>query len=105
MEGKLMKNNGIKNEMEIVFYLNGKKKGETHIIFQELLEKLYPDIKANDVIMAFKYHELAKCDIVLKVKPQKVPKIKSQIIDGQKCIIIPIDDNEQANVNGVDTLL
>ena len=44
-------------------------------------------------------------DIVLKVKPQKVPQIKSQIIDGQKCIIIPIDDNEQANVNGVDTLL
>lgn len=44
-------------------------------------------------------------DIVLKVKPQKVPQIKSQIIDGQKCIIIPIDDNEQANVNGVNTLL
>lgn len=44
-------------------------------------------------------------DIVLKVKPQKVPQIKSQIIDGQKCIVIPIDDNEQANVNGVDTLL
>lgn len=44
-------------------------------------------------------------DIVLKVKPQKVPQIKSQIIDGQKCIIIPIDDNEQANVNGIDTLL
>lgn len=47
----------------------------------------------------------ADYDIVLKVKPQKVPQIKSQIIDGQKCIIIPIDDNEQANVNGVDTLL
>lgn len=47
----------------------------------------------------------ADYDIVLKVKPQKVPQIKSQIIDGQKCIIIPIDDNEQANVNGVDTSL
>ena len=44
-------------------------------------------------------------DIILKVNPQKVSQIKSQIIDGQKCIIIPIDDNEQANVNGVDTLL
>ena len=47
----------------------------------------------------------ADYDIVLKVKPQKVPQIKSQIIDGQKYIVIPIDDNEQANVNGVDTLL
>lgn len=66
-----MKNNGIKNEMEIISYLNGKKKWEVHIIFQELLEKLYPDIKANDVIMACKYHELAKCDILLKVNGVK----------------------------------
>lgn len=44
-------------------------------------------------------------DIVLQVKPQKVAQIKSQIIDGQKFIIIPIDDDEQANVNGVNTLL
>lgn len=44
-------------------------------------------------------------DIVLQVKPEKVPEIKSQIIDGKKCIVIPIEDNEQANVNGVDTSL
>ncbi|WP_238916288.1 DUF4317 family protein [Clostridium sp. YIM B02555] len=44
-------------------------------------------------------------DIILQVKPQKVAQIKSQIIDGKKCIVIPIDENEQANVNGVDTLL
>ncbi|MFT8349778.1 DUF4317 family protein [Clostridium saccharoperbutylacetonicum] len=44
-------------------------------------------------------------DIILQVKPQKVAQIKSQIIDGKKCIVIPIDENEQANVNGIDTLL
>ena len=44
-------------------------------------------------------------DVVLYVKPQKAAQIKSQIIDGQKYIVIPIDDNEQANVNGVTTLL
>ncbi|MZK52893.1 DUF4317 domain-containing protein [Clostridium beijerinckii] len=44
-------------------------------------------------------------DIVLNVKPQKVSQIKSQIIDGKKCIIIPIDDDEQAKVNGVNALL
>lgn len=44
-------------------------------------------------------------DIVLHVKPQKVAQIKSQIIDGKKCIIIPMDDNEQANVNGVKASL
>ncbi|EHJ01646.1 hypothetical protein CDLVIII_5155 [Clostridium sp. DL-VIII] len=44
-------------------------------------------------------------DIVLQVKPQKVAQIKSQIIDGKKCIVIPIDDDEQAKVNGVNTPL
>lgn len=44
-------------------------------------------------------------DVILKVKPEKVPKIKSQIIDGQKCIVIPIDENEQATVNGLDDLI
>jgi hypothetical protein len=44
-------------------------------------------------------------DIVLQVKPEKVTQIKSQIIDGKKCIVIPLDENEQANVNGVSTVL
>lgn len=44
-------------------------------------------------------------DVVLQVKPEKIPKIKSEIIDGQKCIIIPIDEDEQATVNGLDNLL
>jgi len=50
-------------------------------------------------------HTSTNYDIVLQVKPQKVAQIKSQIIDGQKYIVIPIDDNEQTNVNGVTTLL
>lgn len=44
-------------------------------------------------------------DVILQVKPTKVPQIKSQIIDGQKCIVIPIDENEQTTVNGVDDLI
>lgn len=44
-------------------------------------------------------------NIVLKVSPQKVPQIKSQIVDGKKCIIIPIDEDEQTNINGIDTLI
>ena len=44
-------------------------------------------------------------DIVVKVNPEKVEKIETKIIDGKKYMVIPIDDNEQANVNGVETLL
>ncbi|ARC86513.1 hypothetical protein U732_3293 [Clostridium argentinense CDC 2741] len=44
-------------------------------------------------------------DIILQVKPEKIPEIKSQIIDGQKCIVIPINDNEQTTVNGLDHII
>lgn len=39
-------------------------------------------------------------DIVLQVKPEKINQIKSEIIDGKKYIMIPMDEDEQANVNG-----
>jgi hypothetical protein len=44
-------------------------------------------------------------DVILQVKPEKIPQIKSQIIDGQKCIVIPINENEQATINGLDDLI
>lgn len=44
-------------------------------------------------------------DIVVQVKPDKIPQIKSQIIDGQKCIVIPISEDEQTTVNGLDDLI
>lgn len=47
----------------------------------------------------------ADYDVVLKVKPEKIPLIKSQIIDGKKFIMIPIDEYEQTKVNGVDNLI
>ncbi len=47
----------------------------------------------------------ANYDVILEVKPEKVSQIKSQIIDGQKCIVIPISENEQAKVNGKDDLI
>jgi len=44
-------------------------------------------------------------DVILQVKPEKIPQIKSQIIDGKKCIVIPINENEQATVNGLDDVI
>ncbi|WP_066676408.1 DUF4317 domain-containing protein [Clostridium septicum] len=44
-------------------------------------------------------------DVILHVKPEKVPQIKSQIIDGQKCIVVPINENELATVNGLEDLI
>lgn len=44
-------------------------------------------------------------DVILKVKPEKMDQIKSQVIDGKKCIIIPMDEDEHLNVNGVMDLV
>ena len=50
-------------------------------------------------------NDLPNYDVILQVKPEKIPQIKSQIIDGQKCIVIPINENEQTTVNGLDDLI
>lgn len=44
-------------------------------------------------------------DVVLHVKPEKANKIHASVIDGQKCIVIPMEENEQATINGVNTSL
>lgn len=41
-------------------------------------------------------------DVILQVKSEKIPQIKSQIIDGQNCIVIPINENEQTTINSLD---
>lgn len=39
-------------------------------------------------------------DVILKVSPDKVPEIRSDYVEGRKCIIIPLEENEHANING-----
>lgn len=42
-------------------------------------------------------------DVILRVKPEKVGQIHSEIIGGKKCLVIPMDEDEHAAVNGVNT--
>ena len=39
-------------------------------------------------------------DVVLRVKEEKEKEIKTQIIDGTKYIMIPMEENENVNING-----
>ena len=41
------------------------------------------------------------CEIVLHVKSEKAAEITSRIIDGQKYMLIPMDEDENASINGV----
>ncbi len=43
--------------------------------------------------------------VILRVDPSKVSKIKTEVINGQRCIVVPIDDDEEAMINGVKNLV
>lgn len=49
--------------------------------------------------------DAASYDVVLRVKPEKTPYIKSEIIDGQRCLIIPVEEEEQISLNGAPAQL
>lgn len=94
-----------------VLKANEQRKKEEHLekqvaILQTRLEEVKQEVAAdNDEENVNLEESNPEYDVILQVKPEKVPQIKSEIIDGQKCIIIPINENEQATVNGVDDLI
>lgn len=47
--------------------------------------------------------ETRNYDIVLHVKPEKAQQIQTTLLNGQKCLVIPIEENEQTTINGVAT--
>lgn len=42
-------------------------------------------------------------EVFLRMKPDKAEQVKAQMIDGQKYLLIPMEDDEHINLNGVDT--
>jgi hypothetical protein len=40
-------------------------------------------------------------EVFLRMKPDKAQLVKSETIDGQKYLLIPMEENEQVNLNGV----
>jgi len=66
---------------------------------EELVLEEEPENNSKDSKTTFPY------DVILQVKPEKVSQITSQVIDGQKCIVIPIYENESTTVNGLEDLI
>ncbi len=82
----LAANEQIQKEKELV--------AQVEVLQQQLKEKQIEE-EADEVVKTY--------DVVLRVKPEKVSQIKSEVINGQKCLVIPIAEDEHANVNGVNT--
>lgn len=68
---EVKKINGIKNEYELINYLNNKKFNQIHIVFRELIESLFYNVSENDIISAYKYGSYAKCDMVIEINGEK----------------------------------
>ena len=47
----------------------------------------------------------ASADISLNVSQSKLTEIKTEIIDGKKCIVIPVEEGESTSINGVNTII
>ena len=71
----------------------------------DLMEDSESSLEESQDINIEDNNDLPNYDVILQVKPEKIPQIKSQIIDGQKCIVIPINEDEQTTVNGLDDLI
>ena len=80
----------VKKEQELVKEVNTLK--------TEIVEK---DKQLTET--ATYIEDLKTYDVVLRVKPDKAAKIKSQILGDQKYLMIPMDENEHVNLNGVNT--
>lgn len=89
----------VKKEAEVANEAeDSKKDAEDNISLEDNLQE------APSTISEDKTHT-PNYDVILQVNPEKIPKIKAEIIDGQKCIVIPIDEDEQATVNGMEHLI
>lgn len=66
----------------------------------EQVQMLTEQLKEKDTV-----NELSSSyDVVLTVAPRKVDQIKSQVIDGKKCLVIPMEEDEHATVNGITSI-
>lgn len=70
------------------------------MILEEEVKTLKQQLEEKGVSGEIPEESIETFDVVLRVRPQKVNQIKSEVIDGQKCLIIPLDEDESANVNG-----
>lgn len=80
--------------------LEESAKIKRELALEEKVQKLQEKLEENEQIT-----DSSLYDVILRVTPEKVNQITSQIINGKKCIVIPMEENEHAKVNGLTNLL
>ena len=95
-----------------------KKKEEALIRQVEALETKLEEAVRSDEVVAEEIETpeleepeenendaMESIDVVLHVNPSKLSEIKTEIINGQKCIVVPVKDHELTSINGQRDLL
>ena len=80
---------------------NEKKREEQELKRQ--VETLSQRLQEKELITEEESETAKTYDVILRVKPEKVNQIKSETINGQRCLVIPMAEDEHVNVNGVNT--
>ena len=73
---------------------NGRRKDRLELV--EQVKNLKQQLEETRALSA---EESEDCQVIVKVKPEKEGQIYSQMIDGKKCLIIPLEDDDHASVN------
>lgn len=68
---------------------------------QQLADKEHADPSSNSTSTDDLSGDASAPQIVLQVPAEKAPRIQTQVIAGQKCLVIPVDAGESARINGI----
>lgn len=63
-----------------------------------------PSMDGEEGVDANESNNALLCDVFLRVKPEKASRITSKVIDGQTCLIIPVEESDDIDINGLKTL-
>ena len=73
---------------------NGRRKDRLELV--EQVKNLKQQLEETRALSA---EESEDCQVIVTIKPEKEGQIYSQMIDGKKCLIIPLEDDDHASVN------
>ena len=94
-EKAIEKNNQAKKEQKLLEEVATLKK-ELQTKSSEAASAPSPEMSDEDDVTEYS-------DVFLRMNPDKAEQITSQTIDGQKYLMIPMEEDEEINLNGVKT--
>jgi hypothetical protein len=93
-----------KEEIKNLFQASGVKEEDLEKVDTRFADELGEDMRfnANDIQEKRKF-EVKTNNVVINVKPEDSNIVKIKIIDGRKCLVIPMDNNVE--INGIMSII